>query len=71
MDGSRPLNHATIASLNPQVFCMHHTTRVATTTEITATNTLVEAFEVQKQKSNSATKNVTILLPGAGGEGHK
>jgi len=71
MDGSRPLDHASIAPLDPQVHRMHHPTRTATAAEVTATNVLVGEFEVPKQKSNSATKNVTILLPGARGEGHK
>ena len=39
--------------------------RTTTTTEVAVANILVEAFEMQKQKSNSATKNVTILWPGA------
>jgi len=68
IDGSgRRLNHASIAFLDPQVFCMHHPTGTAITMEVTPTNILVEAFEVPKQKSNRATKNVTILLPRAGG----
>jgi hypothetical protein len=45
--------------------------RTATTKEVTVAKILVKAFEMQKQKNNTAAKNVTILLPGAGGECHK
>ena len=41
---------------------MAHPMRIATITKVTATNILVEVFEMLKQKSNSPKKNVTILL---------
>jgi hypothetical protein len=40
---------------------MHHPMRVAKTTDEIATKIRVEAFEILKQKSNSAMKKITIL----------
>jgi hypothetical protein len=40
---------------------MHHPMRVITRTDDIATKIRVEAFEMLKQKSDSATKNITIL----------
>ena len=65
MDVSNPLNRASA------VVRMHHPTKTSTTTEVTATNILVEAFEMLKQKSKSPMKNVTILLSRTRGKRHK
>ena len=40
---------------------MHHPMRVTTMTDMVATEVRVEAFEILKQKNNSATKKITAL----------
>jgi hypothetical protein len=51
----------TSSSFHSQDARFHHTRRVTTRTDMIATKIRVEAFEILKQKSNSATKNITIL----------
>jgi len=43
---------------------MQHMMRTTTTTDMTETTVRVEVFEILTQKSNNATKNVTILPTG-------
>jgi len=43
---------------------MHHMTRAATRTDMIETEIRVARFEILKQKSNSAMKNITILSTG-------
>ena len=62
--------HSSPSSLDRQEVRMHPTTRGAIMKEFTETKIRVNVFEMVKQYSNSAMKNITILsvAPKGGGE---
>ena len=51
-----------LSSVDSQAVQMQHPTRVVTRTDAIAAKIRVKAFEMVKQKCNSATKNITALF---------
>lgn len=70
-DNIRLLNHTFPLSPDLQDHRMHHPTRTATMTDVTATKIRVGRFEMPKHASSSATKNITILSYGFEGKGNE
>jgi hypothetical protein len=70
-DNNRLLNHTFPLSPDLQDHRMHHPTRTATMTDVTAIKIRVDRFEMPKHTSSSATKNITILSYGFEGKGNE
>jgi len=70
MGDGRLLNHTFPLSPDLQDHRMHHQMGTATMTEVTTTKICIDKFELRKNTSSSAMKNITILSYGVGGEGN-
>jgi hypothetical protein len=58
---ARLICHISSSSVDSQAVRMHHPMRAPRRTDMIAMKIRVKGFEILKQKSNSATKNITIL----------